>query len=372
MGDPVPFVTLDRLHASIAGELRAAHDRVVASSGFILGAEVDAFEHEFAAYCGARHCVGVASGTAALTLALRAGGIGRGDEVVVPAHTYIASALGVLHAGATPVFCDVDEGTGLIDPESAAAATGDRTAALLAVHLYGQVCDMDALGELARRRGLALFEDASQAHGATWEGRRAGGLGLAAAVSFYPSKNLGALGDGGAICTNDAGLARRARELRNVGQRAKGEHVVAGYNERLDELQAAFLRIKLPRLDGWNAARRRHAATYRELLDGQVALLDERDDGSCVFHLFPIRLDDRDGAARRLAREGVQTGVHYSPSVPDQPPFRGATTLDDVPVARSWAARELSLPMSPDLTPGEVRRVAEATLGAAAAAVAVR
>jgi dTDP-4-amino-4,6-dideoxygalactose transaminase len=368
MGDTVPFVTLDRQHAAIAGELRAAHDRVVASSRFILGAEVDAFEHELAAHCGVRHCVGVASGTAALTLAMRAGGIGPGDEVVVPAHTYIASALGVLHAGATPVFCDVDEGTGLVDPESAAAAIGHRTAALLAVHLYGQVCDMDALGDLARRRGLALFEDASQAHGATWRERRAGSLGLAGGLSFYPSKNLGALGDGGAITTNDADLARRARELRNMGQRAKGEHVVAGYNERLDELQAAFLRAKLPHLDGWNAARRRHAAAYRELLDGQVRLLDEHEEGSCVFHLFPIRLDDRDDAVRRLAREGVQTGVHYSPCVPDQPPFRRATRVDDVPVARTWAARELSLPMAPELTSGEVSRAASATLGVAAAA----
>ncbi|MEA2257080.1 MAG: hypothetical protein QOG35_3125 [Solirubrobacteraceae bacterium] len=366
MGDTVPFVTLDRLHASIAVQLRAAYERVVASSGFILGAEVDAFEHELAAYCGARQCVGVASGTAALTLVLRAAGIGPGDEVVVPAHTYIASALGVVHAGATPVFCDVDDGTGLIDPASAAAAIGPRTAAILAVHLYGQVCDMDALGDLARRRGLALVEDASQAHGATRNGRRAGGLGLAAALSFYPSKNLGALGDGGAICTSDADLARRARELRNVGQRAKGEHVVAGYNERLDELQAAFLRAKLPHLDGWNAARRRHAAAYRELLDGRVRLLDELEDDACVFHLFPIRVDGRDDAARRLGREGVQTGVHYSPAVPDQPPFRGATTVDDVPAARAWAASELSLPMSAELTPGEVRRAAEATLAVAA------
>jgi len=199
----VPFVTLDRQHGRLAAELREAFERVVGSSGFILGAEVEAFEADFAAYCGARHCVGVASGTAAIGVALRAAGIGAGDEVIVPGHTFIASALGVLHAGATPVFADVEEDTGLLDPRSAAAAISPRTAAIMAVHLYGQVCDMQAVNELAQRHGLFVLEDAAQAHGAADGDRRAGSLGTAAAFSFYPSKNLGALGDGGAICTDD-------------------------------------------------------------------------------------------------------------------------------------------------------------------------
>jgi dTDP-3-amino-3,4,6-trideoxy-alpha-D-glucose transaminase len=362
MLSPVPFVTLDRQHAALAAELRDAHDRVVASAAFVLGVEVEAFEREFASLCGVRHCVGVGSGTAAITIALRAAGIGRGDEVVVPAHTYIASALGVLHAGATPVFCDVEDATGLIEAGSAAAAVTERTAALLPVHLYGQVCDMDALGALAARRGLLLLEDASQAHGATWRGRRAGGVGTVAAFSFYPSKNLGALGDGGCVCTNDDEFADRARALRDIGQRAKGEHVVAGYNERLDALQAAFLRVKLPHLDGWNRRRRHHAETYRERLAGHVGLLHERAESPCVFHLFPIRAADRDGLARRVAAAGVASGVHYALAVPDQPPFRSTRRVGGVSIARAWASTELSLPMAPELTDEEVCRVADAVI----------
>ncbi len=242
----VPFVGLARQHAALGEQLRAAFERVLCADGFILGGEVEAFEREFAGYCQASECVGVASGTAALALVLIAAGIGPGDEVLVPGHTFIASALAVLHAGATPVFCDVQRDTGLIDPDSAAALVGPRTAAVIAVHLYGQVCDMDSINALAARHGLFVLEDAAQAHGATCDGRRAGSLGNAAAFSFYPSKNLGALGDGGAVCTGDAQLAARVRELRHLGQRGKGEHVVVGYNERLDGLQAAFLRVKLP------------------------------------------------------------------------------------------------------------------------------
>jgi dTDP-3-amino-3,4,6-trideoxy-alpha-D-glucose transaminase len=234
----VPFVGLGRQHAVLADELKAAFERVVDTDAFILGGEVEAFEREFAGYCRAPECVGVASGTAALALALIAAGIGPGDEVVVPGHTFIASALGVLHAGATPVFCDVQRDTGLMDPESAEVVVGPRTAAIVPVHLYGQVCEMERINALARRHGLFVLEDAAQAHGATCEGRRAGSLGDAAAFSFYPSKNLGALGDGGAVCTADAQLAARVRELRDLGQRDKGDHVLVGYNERLDGLAA--------------------------------------------------------------------------------------------------------------------------------------
>jgi dTDP-3-amino-3,4,6-trideoxy-alpha-D-glucose transaminase len=252
----VRFMALERQHAEIESDLRAAFTRVVNGNAFILGAEVDRFEAEFAEYCGAAHCVGVSSGTSALSLMLRASGIGPGDEVIVPAHTFIASALAVAHVGAVPVLCDVLDGTGLIDANAARALVGPRTAAILAVHLYGQACDMDAIDAVARPHGLLMLEDAAQAHGAWYRGRRVGTLGAAAAFSFYPGKNLGALGDGGAICTSDENLAQRLRRLRNLGQERKGEHLEIGYNERLDGLQAAFLRVKLSYLAGWNLARR--------------------------------------------------------------------------------------------------------------------
>jgi dTDP-4-amino-4,6-dideoxygalactose transaminase len=359
----VPFVDLARQHGPLRAELDAAFDRVVGSSGFILGEEVERFEAEFADYCGAGHCAGVASGTAALTLAALALGIGDGDEVIVPAHTYIASALGLLHAGARPVFCDVHDDTGLLDADAAAALVGPRTAAILPVHLYGQCCDMDAVGALASRHGLAGIEDAAQAHGATWNGRRAGSFGAAAAFSFYPSKNLGALGDGGAVCAADAAVAERVRELRNIGQRGKGEHVVAGWNERLDGLQAALLRVKLRRLDSWNEARRRHAAVYREAFGDAVRMVAERPESPCVFHLLPVRVSERARVAAALSAAGVATGVHYSPALPDQPPFADAAG-GEFPAARAWAAEELSLPMFPEMTPDEVEHAASACLEA--------
>jgi dTDP-3-amino-3,4,6-trideoxy-alpha-D-glucose transaminase len=337
---------------------------VAAGSAFILGEEVERFEEEFAAYCGVGHCVGVASGTAALTLAIRAAGLGPGDEVIVPAHTFVASALGVIHAGATPLFCDVDRGTGLIDLASAEAAVTERTAAVLPVHLYGQVCDIAGVRALADRHGLAVVEDAAQAHGATFDGRRAGSLGTAAAFSFYPSKNLGALGDGGAICTDEEGLADRARALRHLGQNGKGEHVLAGYNERLDGLQAAFLRVKLPHLDRWNAARRRAADAYRSVLEGKVGLLEECPETPCIYHLYPVRVPDRDAVAARLAEAGIQTGVHYSPALHEQPPF-AALPRAECPEAAAWAAEELSLPMFEGLGPEAARRVGEVCAAAA-------
>jgi dTDP-4-amino-4,6-dideoxygalactose transaminase len=358
MTDQIPFVDLARQHGPIAADLRAAFERVLGASAYILGEEVARFEEEFARYCGVEHCVGVASGTAALTIAARAAGLEPGDGVIVPAHTFVASALGLAHAGVTPVFCDVDPGTGLIDPSAAAAAVTPRTAAILAVHLYGQMCDMDALGALARRNGLLVFEDAAQAHGARYRDHRAGSLGTAAAFSFYPSKNLGALGDGGAVCTNDAGVAEEARRWRNLGQLGKGDHDVLGYNERLDGLQAAFLRAKLPHLDGWNAARQARATEYREAIGPAIRQLEERPESPSIFHLFPVRVDDREGAAAHLAQEGVATGVHYSPTVPAQPPF-GARAPGEFPEAEAWAREELSLPMFESLTPAEVRRVSE-------------
>ena len=239
----------------------------------MLGEELEQFEAEFASYCGVAHCVGVASGTAALTIMLQAAGVGAHDEVIVPAHTFIASALAVRHAGAVPVCVDVDHRTGLIDHEAVADAIGPATAAVLAVHLYGQACAIDPLRALTERHGLLLLEDAAQAHGATYRGARTGSLGHAAAFSFYPSKNLGALGDGGAICTDDEALAARARSLRDLGRGRGRRPPVPGYNERLDGLQAAFLRTKLAHLDEWTRARRAIAAEYAEQLGSGVELL---------------------------------------------------------------------------------------------------
>jgi len=360
---PVPFVGLGRQHEALSEQLSAAFERVVSADSFILGCEVERFEREFAGYCQAGDCVGVASGTAALGLALTAAGIGPGDEVIVPAHTFIASALGVLHAGAIPVFCDVEPDTGLIDPDSAAAAVGGRTAAIVAVHLYGQACDMPRVVALARRHKLFVLEDAAQAHGAECNGERAGSLGDAAAFSFYPSKNLGALGDGGAVCTSDPRLAERLRELRHLGQRRKGEHVVVGFNERLDGLQAALLRVKLPHLDAWNAARRAHASRLRRGMSEELRLLGERTHTPCVYHLFPVRHRERDRLGELLRAQGVQVGLHYSPAVPEHPALMQLPPSSrpvELTQARAWAAEELSLPMFAELTEAETERIAAA------------
>jgi dTDP-3-amino-3,4,6-trideoxy-alpha-D-glucose transaminase len=360
-GHAVPFVGLSRQHGALAEELRAAFERVMSTNAFTLGDEVEAFEREFAAFCEASECVGVASGTAALTLALMAAGIGPGDEVVVPGHTFIASALAVVHAGATPVFCDVEPDTGLVDPASAASVIGARTAAIVAVHLYGQACDMGSLKALARRHDLFLLEDAAQAHGAVHAGKRVGSLGDAAAFSFYPSKNLGALGDGGAVCTSDRQLAARMRELRDLGQGSKGEHLVVGYNERLDGLQAALLRVKLPHLDGWNAARRRNAQRLREGLPDDLVLLGERAATPCVYHLFPVRHQTRDSLATLLRAAGIQIGFHYRRAAHQHaalahlPP---RTRPAELPQAEAWAGEELSLPMFAELSEAELQRIA--------------
>jgi dTDP-3-amino-3,4,6-trideoxy-alpha-D-glucose transaminase len=362
----VRFMTLDRLHAPLRAELGDAFSRVLGTGGFILGEEVEQFEQEFANFSAARHCVGVASGTAALGLALRAAGIGPGDEVIVPAHTFIASALAVAHVGATPVLCDVDPGTGLIDPQAAHALVGPRTAGIVAVHLYGQACDVDAIREFADPAGLFVLEDAAQAHGATLRGRRVGSLGSAAAFSFYPSKNLGALGDGGAVCTDNAKLAERIRQLRHVGQRGKGDHVVLGVNERLDGMQAAFLRVKLPHLDRWNTSRRAAAAELRVGIGGSVRLLEERPESPCIYHLFPVRVPDRERFVRVLGEHGVDSGIHYHPAVHLHLAWAGHDIrIGDVQHAEAWAAEQVSLPIHPDLSVNEIERVVQAVVAAA-------
>jgi dTDP-4-amino-4,6-dideoxygalactose transaminase len=356
----VAFVDLARQHEQIGDALSTTFNRVMTSSGFILGEEVEQFEAEYASYCGTRHCVGVASGTAALTIMLQAAGIRPGDEVIVPAHTFIATALAVMHAGATPVCVDVDHASGLIDPAAVADAIGPATAAILAVHLYGQVCAIEPLRAVARRHGVLLLEDAAQAHGATYRDARAGSLGHAAAFSFYPSKNLGALGDAGAICTDDEALAAQARRLRDLGRGADSIHRVPGYNERLDGLQAALLRTKLAHLDEWNRARRLIAAAYVVNLDRDVELPEESSDSPSTYHVFPIRVPARDDLRRELERAEIATRIHYRFALPDQPALRNACRPTSVDNARDWAQRELSLPIFPGMTEREIDRVVRA------------
>lgn len=362
----VPFLDLAAAHEEIRAELDAAWRRVAASGRYVLGPELEAFEGEFAAYCGARYGVGVGNGLEALHLILRAMGIGTGDEVIVPAMTFIATWLAVSYAGASPVPVDVDPATANLDPARLAAAVTPRTRAVIAVHLYGLPADMDAVAAVARRHGLAVIEDAAQAHGARYKGRRVGGLGDAAGFSFYPAKNLGALGDGGAVVTDDAALAERVRRLRNYGARAKYDHEVRGFNSRLDELQAAFLRVKLARLGEWNARRRRVADRYLEGwrgLDGLV-LPAVPAWAEPVWHLFTVRHPRRDALGEHLARRGIETLVHY----PTPPHLAGAYAggpwrAGDFPAAEGWARQVLSLPMGPHLSDEAVRQVIGAVRG---------
>jgi dTDP-4-amino-4,6-dideoxygalactose transaminase len=338
--------------------VRAAVDRVIASGRFVLGPETDAFEAEFARACGARCAVGVASGTDAIALLLRACGVGPGDEVIVPALTAAYTGLAVVAAGARPVVADVEPGTLTLDPAACESAITSRTRAVVPVHLYGQVADMPAIARLAAARGLLVVEDCCQAHLATGDGTPAGSWGVGAAFSFYPTKNLGALGDGGAVTTGDAAVADRVRRLRNGGQSTRGVHTEAGVNSRLDELQAAVLRARLPYLPRWTARRRELAALYRRRLPASVRPVAERDPGH-VYHLFAVRVRLRNALRAHLDAAGVDTLVHYPATLSEQPAF-APYHPSDCPVA-SAAARELvSLPLYPALADRDVERVVEA------------
>ncbi|MCW3014143.1 MAG: fdtB2 [Solirubrobacterales bacterium] len=354
----VPFLDLRAINAELEDELTQATARVVQSGHYVLGPEVAAFEAAWASFAGARHCVGVGSGLDALALALDAAGVGPGDEVIVPAHTFVATWLAVTRTGAAAVGADVDPGTGLLDPAAVAAAVTSRTRAIVPVHLYGQTADMDALLALADRHGLVVVDDAAQAHGARHRGRPVGALATATAWSFYPGKNLGALGDGGAVTTDDDALAARLRMLRNYGSREKYVHPIAGTNSRLDELQAAILATKLGHLDTFNARRRTLAHRYREHL-GALAL-DVAPWGTHAWHLFVVRHPDRDALQRHLAERGIQTLVHY----PIPPHRQGAYAGHPgrFPAADALAREVLSLPMGPHLRPDDVEQVIGAVL----------
>ena len=341
---PVPFLDLQRLHREIRGPLEAAFQRVLDSGWFILGPEVEAFEAEFAQYCGVKHCVGVGNGLDALHLLLRAYEIGQGDEVLVPANTFIATWLAVSQCGAVPVPVDPRADTHNMDPNLLSAALTRRTRAIIPVHLYGQPVDMDSINEFARRYGLIVIEDAAQAQGATYKGNRAGSLGDAAATSFYPGKNLGALGDGGAILTNDASIADKVRLLRNYGSRIKYQHEDTGYNTRLDEMQAAFLRVKLSLLDEWNDRRGALAGIYNaQLRDAGLGLPWVPDWANPVWHLYVVRSSRRDALRTHLDRCGISTVIHY-PTPPHRQPCYAGYSSHNLPVAEMLASEVLSLP----------------------------
>lgn len=355
----VPFVDLPTQHRALQEELAEAMGRVMERADFALGKDVSAFEEEFAAFCGTRYAVGVDSGLAALELSLRALGIGPGDEVIVPTHTFVATAAAVTFAGARPVLVDVDEMTYNLDVDLVEAAITPRTKAILPVHLYGLPADMDAVLALAEKHGLFVIEDACQAHGALYKGRRAGSLGHAAAFSFYPTKNLGGCGDGGIMVTADESVAGQVRAMRNCGQRQKYIHELPPFNHRMDTLQAAVLRVKLRYLEGWIEARRRNAALYTELLAGSDLVTPvEVPDATHVYHLYVIRTPQRDALLAHLHESGIGAAIHYPVPVHLQPFYTGnGFRRGQFPVTERVCDQVLSLPMFPELTAEQIEYV---------------
>jgi dTDP-4-amino-4,6-dideoxygalactose transaminase len=357
----IPILDLDAMHREIQTELDDAWRQVSRSAQFIGGEFVERFEADWARYCHAEHCVGVASGTAALELALAGLGIGPGDEVIVPTNTFVATATAVVAVGATPVFVDVDPSTLLMTATGVEEALSSRTAAVIPVHLYGQPVDMDAINAVATAAGIAVIEDAAQAHGAMWKGKPVGTLGCISCFSFYPGKNLGAFGDAGAVVTQDLALAERIRSISNYGRKGSPyRHEMIGTNKRLDGLQAAILSVKLRRLDAWTTARRRVAAQYEvALADLPVNMVRNAPGAFSTYHLAVIRTAWRDELRQGLAAEGIATGIHYPIPCHLQPAFAGQDA-PSLPVAERAAQQILSLPMHPHLGDSEIAYIAEA------------
>lgn len=358
----IPFVDLRAQYRQIQGEVDPAVLAVMQRGDFVLGGAVAEFERAFADYCGVKHCVGVDSGYSALEMIVRAYDIGPGDEVITAANTFIATVLAISNAGATPVLVDCDPETYNIDVTKIEAAITPRTKAIMPVHLYGQVTDMDAILAIARKHNLYVFEDAAQASGARYKARTAGSLGHAAAFSFYPGKNLGAYGDGGAVTTNDPDVAEKVRLLRNIGQKVKYFHEIKGFNHRLDTMQAAVLGVKLPYLDGWNASRRRAAATYADLLaDLPLVTPAAADDAEHIFHLYVVRVADREALMDHLKSKGIATGLHYPIPIHLQPAYAElGYKRGDFPVTEEYAELIVSLPIFPELDDDKVAYVADA------------
>jgi len=362
MTSEIPFLDIRAGYLELKEELDHAYSRVMHSGRYVLGREVESFEEEFAAYCGARYCVAVGNGLDALTVILRSLGIGAGDEVLVPSHTFIATWLAVTNVGAIPVPVEADQRTHNMDSEKLEQGLSPRTKAVVPVHLYGQPADMDPIQDFARRHGLHVVEDAAQAHGAKYNGRRVGALAEAAAFSFYPSKNLGCFGDGGAITTNDAGLAERIRILSNVGSREKNVHEIVGENSRLDELQAAFLRVKLRKLDDWNARRAVVARLYTDML-GDVpglSLPGVLKGTDPAWYHFVIRHRNRDDLAHHLMQAGVDTMIHYPTPPHLQPAYSGAMRSASLAATERTAREVLSLPLGPHQSAEQTHQVGAA------------
>ena len=356
----IKFLDLHKINERFRDELDAAAKRVLDSGWYLLGKECEAFESAFAAYCGVKHAIGCANGLDALKLVIRAMGIGPGDEVIAPANTYIASLIAISANGATPVLVEPDLSTYLIDPARIEEKVTSRTKAIMAVHLYGRACAMDEIGAIARKHGLKVIEDCAQAHGAYAGARRAGNLGDAAGFSFYPGKNLGCLGDGGAVTTNDDGLAEKVRALRNYGSDVKYHFPYRGTNSRLDEIQAAWLRVKLPHLDADNARRAEIAARYcREIANPAVTLpmaVDCNRRLSNVWHVFPVRVEKRDEFQAHLTEKGIQTVIHYPIPPHRQPAYTEWHGLE-LPITEKIHDTVISLPISPVMTEDEVSEV---------------
>lgn len=366
MSRGVPFTDLAAMTRDVRADVERAWDRLLSSNGFIGGDAVEDFERAWAAYCGVPHAVGVGSGTDALLLTLMALRIGPGDEVIVPANTFIAAAEAVVLAGATPVFADVSPDTMLLTPAHVAAALTYRTAAVIVVHLYGQMPDMDALSSAVRHAGIALIEDAAQAPGASWHGHRAGSMGQAGCFSFGPASNLGAFGDAGAVVTADDNLARRLRSLRDHGcsRHSRHDHERVGFSSRLDALQAVVLTAKLARLDTWTAARRSIAGRYRAAFgDGPASLVAEEPGSRGAYHLAVARVSDRAGFRRHLAASGIETQVHYPIPCHWQVPYRHFAPRP-LPAAERSAGQVVSLPMFPHMSDDDVAQVCEAVCDA--------
>ena len=358
----IPFVDLKAQYRSIREEVDAAVLGVLDSGQFTLGSEVAAFEREFAEYCGAAQGVGVNTGTSALHLALLAAGVGPGDEVITVPFTFVATVSAIHYTGAKPVFVDIDPESFTMNPATLAAAITPRTKAIVPVHLYGQPADMDPILEVARKRGLVVIEDACQAHGAEYRGRRAGSMGHMGCFSFYPGKNLGAYGEGGMVVTDDPAYARMIRMLRDWGAEQKYHHVLKGYNFRLETMQAAVLRVKLRHLDAWTNARRAAAACYESLLDSPLLKRPrEMPYARHVYHIYAIRTARRTAWQRALAETGIQTGIHYPTPVHLLPAFADlGHTRGEFPHSERAAEEVLSLPMFPELTVAQCQEVARA------------
>ncbi len=384
----IPLVDLKAQYETIKDEIKASITRVMENSQFVLGEETQAFEEEFAEYCGAKYCVGVGSGTDALFLALKACGIGRGDAVITVPNTFIATAEAVSHSGATPVFVDANPDTYNMDPEKVQELlekdcfindktgqlvhrkTENHVKAIIPVHLYGLPADMDSINTMAQRYGLKVIEDACQAHGAEYKGKKAGSLGDVACFSFYPSKNLGAFGDGGIVVTDNEAIWQKAKMLRDHGQSSKSRHELVGYNSRLDSVQAAALRVKLTKLNEWNNLRRAHAELYNKLLGESEVITPKHsqrtacDDVIHVYHLYVVRIKDREVVTKRLTDTGISFGIHYPTPIHLQSCYQYLRYRPgDFPVVERYSKTILSLPMFPELNDSQILLVAEAILG---------